>query len=387
MDDLIKDFIQESRENLDRLDQDFVKLEGDPGNRELLKSIFRTIHTIKGTCGFLGFTKLEALTHAGENLLSLLRDGELNLTEECADVLLEMVDAVRNYLHEIETTEVEGAADTTELIGKLKKLQARNRAKGDAAPTPAAPVPQAPAQEISEEKSAPAESAAKETAALRKEAGPQPSSVAETPKPKQTKHEVMPKVEEIARGSKAGEPKDATIRVDVNLLEKQMNLVSELVLLRNRLLQLAVESNERNLNATVHGLNYVTSELRKNVMKTRMQPAKDPVTHIVHLETLLDERRAAKRTEEGKHPADKEKISAIVVRLEGSSNIILEVHRILGIAKVEIEKLTPPSRAGVRGSMVIQERVTELLDLPAPLKKSPSLKFPAKELVGAGTEQ
>lgn len=773
MDDLIKDFIQESRENLDRLDQDFVRLEGDPGNRELLKSIFRTIHTIKGTCGFLGFTKLEALTHAGENLLSLLRDGELNLTEECADVLLEMVDAVRNYLHEIETTEAEGAADTTELIGKLKKLQARNRAKGDAAPTPAAPVPQAPAQEISEEKSAPAESAAKETAALRKEAGPQPSSVAETPKPKQNKHEVMPKIEEIARGSKAGEPKDATIRVDVNLLEKQMNLVSELVLLRNRLLQLAVESNERNLNATVHGLNYVTSELRKNVMKTRMQPVsqlfdklprivrdvskdmgkkvrletqggdteldktlleaiKDPVTHIlrnsidhgietpenrksqekpeegtvrvrafheggnfhleiaddgagidlervkqkalakglltaahaekmteseilnliflpglstaekvtnvsgrgvgmdvvktnieriggraklesvprkgttvwleipltlatipaltvvsghsvfaipqaalvemialdiedsqkyiesidgvtvfrfrgtvlpllslreelklngqskadggvvklvvvrtegrqvallvdairnteeivikpldkrfksialysgaavlgdgrvalildipafvrragvtlerelgaeesaegkrkeklsllllggsdgermavpldyvqrleefapsakelmgeltvvqyrkdilpiVHLETLLDERRAAKRTEEGKHPADKEKISAIVVRLEGSSNIILEVHRILGIAKVEIEKLTPPSRAGVRGSMVIQERVTELLDLPALLKKSPSLKFPAKELVGAGTEQ
>ena len=79
-------------------------------------------------------------------------------------------------------------------------------------------------------------------------------------------------IEELVRQSKQEEIKDAAIRVDVNLLEKQMNLVSELVLLRNRLLQIAAEANERNLNAAVHGLNYVTSELRKNVMKTRMQP-------------------------------------------------------------------------------------------------------------------
>src|SRR5271166_373801 len=71
MDDLIREFLLESYENLDRLDQEFVKLETEPGNLELLKSIFRTIHTIKGTCGFLGFSKLEALTHAGENLLSV----------------------------------------------------------------------------------------------------------------------------------------------------------------------------------------------------------------------------------------------------------------------------------------------------------------------------
>ena len=71
MDELIKEFVQESSENLDRLDQDFVKLESDPGNLELLKSIFRAIHTVKGTCGFLGFIKLEALTHTGEDLLSL----------------------------------------------------------------------------------------------------------------------------------------------------------------------------------------------------------------------------------------------------------------------------------------------------------------------------
>ena len=95
MDELVKDFLQESTENLDRLDQEFVHLESDPGNAELLGSIFRTIHTIKGSCGFLGFTKLEKLTHAGESLLSQMRAGELVLNSEIADHLLEMVDAVR----------------------------------------------------------------------------------------------------------------------------------------------------------------------------------------------------------------------------------------------------------------------------------------------------
>jgi two-component system, chemotaxis family, sensor kinase CheA len=94
MDDLTKEFLQESNENLDRLDQDFVKLESDPSDLELLKSIFRAIHTIKGTCGFLGFSKLEALAHAGESLLSILRAGELTLTPTIADGLLEMVDAI-----------------------------------------------------------------------------------------------------------------------------------------------------------------------------------------------------------------------------------------------------------------------------------------------------
>jgi len=108
---------------------------------------------------------------------------------------------------------------------------------------------------------------------------------------------------------------------------------------------------------------------------------------IVHLESLLDERRHTRRTEEGRNATPQDKVSAIVVRLGESSNIIVEVHGILGIAKVEIEKLAPPSRAGVRGSMVIQERVTELLDLPALLAKSPSLEERARTLIGAGREQ
>lgn len=268
MDDLIKDFLQESRENLDHLDQDFVKLESDPGDRELLKSIVRTIRTIKGTCGFLGFRNLEALTHAGESLLSLLRDGEMALHEACADALLEMVDAVRGYLEAIESTEAEGTADTTGLIARLKRLQERRGKQGQLATTSTAPRPAVavPDREAKRSKSVLTE---EKPAVV-----PEHNAEAEAPA-KGEQPEASVKVNEgnaKAQESKSAEMKDATIRVDVNLLEKQMNLVSELVLLRNRLLQLALESNERNLNATVHGLNYVTSELRKNVMKTRMQP-------------------------------------------------------------------------------------------------------------------
>lgn len=763
MDEIVKEFLQESRENLDRLDHEFVQLEAEPANRELLKSIFRTIHTIKGTCGFLGFSKLETLTHAGESLLALLRDGALQLTEEYTDVLLEMVDAIRNYLHQIETTETEGDCDTTELIARLKQLQQRANSNAGSAPTtpsaPTAPQPNAPTQKQDAAPTPPTQ----QTAPLPTSPSAQEKNVAS---PNNTE-----RVEAIAKETPVAENKDATIRVDVNLLEKQMNLVSELVILRNRLLQLATDSNERNLNTAARGLNYVTSELRKNVMKTRMQPVsrlfdklprilrdvakdrakrvrletqggeteldkslleaiKDPVTHIlrnsvdhgvespeqrrksakseegtvqvrayheggnfhleiaddgagidplrvkqkaidkglitaaavdkmtdteilnliflpglstaekvtnvsgrgvgmdvvktnveriggrtklesaprkgttvhleipltlatipsltvvsggsvfaipqtalvemlaldaedapkfiesidgvsvfrfrgtvlpllylreelklnskpadgsivklvivrtegrqialrvdairnteeivikpldkrfksialysgaavlgdgrvalildipafvrragviaqkqlgaeendaqkqreklsllllggsdgermavpleyvkrleefapsakepmgeltviqyrddilpiVHIESLLDERRAAKRTEDSKHPAAQDKFSAIVVRMGVASNVILEVHRILGIVKVEIIKLTPPSRAGVRGSMVIQERVTELLDLPALLAKTPSLEERAKELVASGME-
>ena len=313
MDELVKDFLLESTENLDRLDQDFVKLESDPENRELLKSIFRTIHTIKGTCGFLGFTRLEALTHAGESLLSLLRDGEMRLTEESADVLLEMVDAVRRYLQEIETSGQEGAAESNELIARLKRLQDRNSTAPGVAVSTEHTETKVP--ELTQGRPTPVD--AEMRAATPAEADNARAGKIAAQK-KKAKQELMPKrlggalvqrggvrqedvlralemqqagdprrlgeilielglvtaqqVEDLVRQTKQDEGKDATIRVDVTLLEKQMNLVSELVLLRNRLLQLATESNERNLTSTVHGLNYVTSELRKNVMKTRMQP-------------------------------------------------------------------------------------------------------------------
>jgi two-component system, chemotaxis family, sensor kinase CheA len=150
MDELVKDFLQESTENLDRLDQEFVHLESDPSNSELLGSIFRTIHTIKGSCGFLGFTKLEKLTHASESLLSQMRAGELVLNSEIADHLLEMVDTVRALRSEIRTTESEGSRDYLDLVDRLKKLltTALPAASIAATPPPAEIAPTSISQDI-----------------------------------------------------------------------------------------------------------------------------------------------------------------------------------------------------------------------------------------------
>lgn len=357
MDELIKDFLQESTENLDRLDQEFVKLENEPQNLELLKSIFRTIHTIKGTCGFLGFTKLEELTHAGESLLSRLRDGELQLTEQSADGLLEMVDAVREYLREIESSGEEGSADTMGLICKLKKLQEEQTSDRPAQPQAAAGS--SGSEEPKEKKEIVLAPDVRQEAspAAQKQAAPNKTNDA---KHKKSKPELNPKriggalvqkanvpveevlralemqqagdtrrlgeilvalglvtpqqIEELLRQTKQEEPKDAAIRVDVNLLEKQMNLVSELVLLRNRLLQIAAEANERNLNSTVHGLNYVTSELRKNVMKTRMQPVSqlfDKLPRIVRDLSKEMGKRIRLETQGGDTELDKSLLEAI----------------------------------------------------------------------------
>lgn len=111
LDGVIKEFLVESYENLDQLDRDLIALEKQPTDRDTLSSIFRTIHTIKGTCGFLGFSKLEAVTHCGENLLGLLRDGKLLLNSRITSALLSLVDAVRQMLAAIEQSGKEGDGD------------------------------------------------------------------------------------------------------------------------------------------------------------------------------------------------------------------------------------------------------------------------------------
>ena len=113
--DIVKDFLVESYENLDRLDRDLVGLEKNPQDKDALAGVFRTIHTIKGTCGFLGFNKLEKVAHVGENLLTLLRDGKLTLNPEITTGLLGMVDAVRQMLKVIEATGNDGEVDYPEL--------------------------------------------------------------------------------------------------------------------------------------------------------------------------------------------------------------------------------------------------------------------------------
>ena len=101
----IREFLIETHENLAQLDIDLVTLEKDPRERETLSRVFRTLHTVKGTAGFLGLQKLQAVSHAAENLLSRLREGELIFNLEIASALLTVVDAVRRMLDAVETTE------------------------------------------------------------------------------------------------------------------------------------------------------------------------------------------------------------------------------------------------------------------------------------------
>ena len=123
MDEIVHEFLVESNENLDRLDQELVSLEKEPKKAKRLRACFERFTRSKGTCGFLGFTQLESVAHAGENLLSKLRDGGLTLTPEITTALLRMVDAIREMLRAIEEHGEEGKRDDTELIKTLSALQ------------------------------------------------------------------------------------------------------------------------------------------------------------------------------------------------------------------------------------------------------------------------
>jgi two-component system chemotaxis sensor kinase CheA len=123
--DLINEFLIESYENLDQLDRDLLTLEQDPTSQKTLASLFRTMHTIKGTCGFFGFSKLESVTHIGENLLGRLRDGDLEVNSEIATALLALVDAIQQLLNCIELDRNEDAGDYSAFIEELTRLQER----------------------------------------------------------------------------------------------------------------------------------------------------------------------------------------------------------------------------------------------------------------------
>jgi two-component system chemotaxis sensor kinase CheA len=270
-DDIVREFLVESSENLDLLDRELINLEKDPGNRGTLASIFRTIHTIKGTCGFLGFTKLESVAHVGENLLSKLRDGELALNPEMTTALLAMVDAIRQMLASVEAVGNEGERNDQELIQTLTRLLQGSAAaaKAEAPPTPAAP-PVAPP---------PATSVAAPPAEL----PIPPAPIADAapivePKPDHAAEHyadhgpAAPANESAAQSQARTAASESSIRVDVTLLDKLMNLVGELVLARNQILQFSNATEDAGLLAPSQRLNLITTELQEGVMKTRMQP-------------------------------------------------------------------------------------------------------------------
>jgi two-component system chemotaxis sensor kinase CheA len=256
MDDILKEFLVESYENLDRLDRDLVALEKDPQAKETLGSIFRTIHTLKGGSGFLGFGKLESVAHVGENLLSNLRDGKFTIDPEITSALLSTVDAVRGMLGEIERTGSPGDADYSLLIERIRSLNEAKVNPGAQRPPVAAPAP-APAPPVARAEVSPPSPAPAPAAVVAPPVAPAPAEAAPAPEPTE------------ARGPAVS---DSTIRVDVGLLDKLMNLVGELVLARNQVLQFTGQRADSAFLATAQRLNLITTELQGSVMKTRMQP-------------------------------------------------------------------------------------------------------------------
>ncbi len=135
MDDLLNEFLTETGESIDVVDVELVKLEQDPNNKEVLDNIFRLVHTIKGTCGFLGLPRLESVAHASENVLGKFRDGELQVSESAVTVILESLDRIKEILAGLEATEEEPEGDDSELIGRLDAIAEGNDAPA-AAPDP-----------------------------------------------------------------------------------------------------------------------------------------------------------------------------------------------------------------------------------------------------------
>lgn len=333
MDDLVQDFLNETTEGLTALDNDLLQLEKTPDDQELLGNIFRVMHTIKGTCGFLGLNRLASVAHAGENILDKMRDAELVVTEDVISLVLECIDCIKGIISHMEENGAEPEGDDSDLIARLNACAEGGAAP--AAPAPAAEAPAAPAApsemmakdeapaedsddlqalfdatESLVDTSAPAEAPQEEGGAPAEDSddlqalfdateslvdmasvAPEAEVVAEqaaaVEAPKQEAKPApvapaapAPKVEEKkaeetkADTKKTGQKSSSgqSIRVSLEVLENLMQQASELVLTRNQLLQLIRTKEDNDFSGPLQRLNYITTELQEGVMKTRMQP-------------------------------------------------------------------------------------------------------------------
>lgn len=274
LDQVLRDFLVESQENLERLDQEFVDLEHDPHNKELLASIFRTIHTIKGSAGFLRLTNLEHISHYTEDVLAKLRNRSLDLNAELATTLLTSVDCIKSILVHLQKTGKEGEHNMQAVITDLKTVienigekavQAALSTFPDAQPA----MPEAP-------ETVPAAAAAPTVPAA---AAPVSTNVqkSEKKKIKETagKTDKDQKIAETMEHALSA-VEDSRIHVDLGLLDQLMNLTGELVLARNRIIQIAgTEAIElQQFRAVAQRLNVIVSELQETMLKTRMQPVR-----------------------------------------------------------------------------------------------------------------
>ena len=289
MDDLMREFLTETAEAMGKLDVELVTLEQNPNDPTIIASIFRMVHTIKGTCGFLGLPRLESVAHASENVLGKFRDGAMKVTPAAVTLILEALDRIKDLLAQLEATEAEPAGDDKDLIKRLNDL-AEGKAPVAAAPAPkpVAPPPLPMPKPATEESGGrdsdelqaifdatpgPADAMnmgtkvseqAPAAAAPAPSAEPEPAHAPEAPSPAAKAPAAAPSAESSVANQ--------SIRVSVDLLENLMTMVSELVLTRNQLMQLVRSQHDSAFAVPLQRLSQVTTELQEGVMKTRMQP-------------------------------------------------------------------------------------------------------------------
>ncbi len=298
MDDLLADFLTETNENLAELDVALLALERNPTDSGTLSLIFRMVHTIKGTCGFLGLPRLERVAHAAENVLGQIRDGTLSASPDIVSQVLTALDRIKAILAGLSQSGAEPAGDDAVLIAELNET-ASGKAPARAVQTVAAPVLPAPLQAVPPRAPAPVAKAAPGTPVVTVPAATPVSTPAAQAEPEEARPVPVADAASAAVASGAPPPSGAaasgavanaavggtadgaagpaaaaaqTIRVTVDVLEDLMTLVSELVLTRNQLLQLARAQENSGFTAPLQRLSHITSELQEGVMKTRMQP-------------------------------------------------------------------------------------------------------------------
>jgi two-component system chemotaxis sensor kinase CheA len=247
VDDLISEFLTETNENLSELDIALIQLEQDPTNKDLLSKIFRVMHTIKGTSGFLNLPRLGSVAHKAEDLLGLFRDDKLTANPTYVSLILDAVDRIKMIIVEIGNTGKEPDGDDNDLIARLAAACAGD---SSAAPAPAPKSEPVVAEPVAATPETPTESMPPEAQSAKPVATP---AVATT----QTAESNAPA---------------QSLRVNVDVLEDLMTLVSELVLTRNQILQIARKQKDTELTGSFQRLNQIVSDLQEGVMKTRMQP-------------------------------------------------------------------------------------------------------------------
>ncbi len=290
MDDLLREFLTETNESLAVLDNELIMLEQNPNDPSLLSNIFRTVHTIKGTCGFLGLPRLEKVAHASENVLGKFRDGVLPVTPYSVTLILASLDRIKMLLSTLEQTAKEPEGSDIELIDQLNAhadgkddedvLQPAPASSAEVAPQPAEKnTAHAAESEADEFGFVPMTAAQLASNVKTEQSSP---SITENHPPvtaAPTAHMATP-AEKSATTDKAGAAPATTesalaaqtLRVNVDVLEGLMTMVSELVLIRNQMLQILRTQKDTEFTGPLQRLNHVTSDLQEQVMKTRMQP-------------------------------------------------------------------------------------------------------------------